>query len=184
MLGALRTSVRTMVILVLGVAAAACVAPVRELRPLPPTALASAGMGEIGITYQMPEPDPELDRSLRSMLELAARTCGAGPDKYKVDVRIDLFKRSDDATTTTFVGDRIQLAGQVRFISPQTNDVAADYYIDQLRAARGLIGTLMLAKPEITLARAFAGDICSGILKRQPPPELIQHPEGKRDTTR
>jgi hypothetical protein len=184
MLGPVRTSVRRMVILVLCVASAACVGPVRELRPMPRDALAGAGMGEIGITYQMAEHDPELDRSLRSMLELAARTCGAGPSKYKVDVRIDLFKRADDATTTTFLGDRIQLAGQVRFISPQTNDVVADYYIDQMRAASGLVGTLMLAKPEITLSRAFAGDICSSILKREPPAELIAHPEGKRDTTR
>lgn len=154
---------------------AACHEPVREIRAFPDGARAQAGIGEINVETNAPSVTPAIVANLKAALDEISRTCGNGPNKYALDVRLGNFKGMN-AAAAILVGDSTQLAGFVRLTNTQTRDVVGEYYFDEVRAGGGLIGIAVMSHASTTLPRAFANRVCSDILRRKVPPATTTPP--------
>lgn len=148
-------------------AAGACAGDPRvvPLRVLPPAALAQAGIGEVNVVDDSPQPYPGVASALQTALDEIRHGCANGPRKYRLDVGIERFK----PRTFVFrriVGDYVQLKARVRMIEPDTGIVAAEYRIDEWHGAAGQAEVEMLAEVEWNLPRLFAERLCRDVLQR------------------
>jgi hypothetical protein len=162
----------------MAISLAACHQPVREIRAFPDGARAQAGIGEINVTTDAPSVTPAIVANLKAALEEISRTCGDGPSKYALDVRLENFKGMN-AAAAILVGDSTQLAGFVRLTNTQTRDVVGEYYFDEVRAGGGLIGIAVMSGAATTLPKAFANRVCSDILRRKVPTAPSGTPHGE-----
>lgn len=151
---------------------AACHEPVREIRAFPDVARAQAGIGPINVETEAATVNATIVANLKAALEHVAQTCGNGPNKYTLDVRLENFKGMN-AAAAILIGDSTQLAGFVRLTNPQTREVVGEYYVDEVRAGGGLIGIAVMSGASTTLPKAFANRVCSDILRRKVPAETL-----------
>lgn len=170
--------VRALAVAGMAITLAACHQPVREIRAFPDGARAQAGIGEINVTTDAPSVTPAIVANLKAALEEVSRTCGDGPSKYALDVRLENFKGMN-AAAAILVGDSTQLAGFVRLTNTQTRDVVGEYYFDEVRAGGGLVGIAVMSGAATTLPKAFANRVCSDILRRKVPTAPSGTPHGE-----
>ena len=112
---------------------------------------------------QAPDDDDEAEaaRGWRCF-EQAMAACARGSKGYELQVQVDNFKMGN-AGAATLIGDRHEIAGEVKVVDPATKAVAAQYYVQESRGGGGLIGIAIMASGATGIARDYANAICKRV---------------------
>jgi hypothetical protein len=140
-----------------------CVDPVKPIRAWNAPTAKAASIASVTIVNRSSNATEEGLAALKTQLEQATAVCARGSTRYEMQVQVDNFKLGN-AGAAMLIGDKHEIAGEVKLVDPATNAVVAQYYVQENRGGGGLIGVAMLASGATGIARDYANTVCKRIL--------------------
>jgi len=116
-----------------------CVDPVKGIRPWDAPTAKTASVASVTIVNRSNNATEEGLAALKTQLEQAT------------------------AAAAMLIGDRHEVAGEVKLVDPATNAVIAQYYVQESRGGGGLIGIAMMASGATGIARDYVNAICKRV---------------------
>lgn len=141
---------------------AGCVDPVKGIRPWDAPTAKTASVANVTIVNRSDNATEEGLAALKTQLQQATAACARGAKGYELQVQVDNFKMGN-AGAAMLIGDRHEIAGEVKVVDPATNAVVAQYYVQESRGGGGLIGIAMMASGATGIARDYANAICKRV---------------------
>jgi hypothetical protein len=139
-----------------------CVDPVKAIHPWDAPTAKMASVASVTIVNRSDNATEEGLAALKTQLQQATAACARGSKGYELQVQVDNFKMGN-AGAALLIGDRHEIAGEVKLVDPGTNAVVAQYYVQESRGGGGLIGIAMMASGATGIARDYANAICKRV---------------------
>ena len=108
------------------------------------------------------KPNPTLQKQLLAALDKNVARCDGNGDAVKLIVIVEGYAGMS-ATSVLLGGGGMGISGFVQFRHSVSNDLFAEFYVDELIAYAGLIDVVVAAEEVDKLATYYAEKICKGI---------------------
>ncbi len=153
---------RAIGILVAALSVGACVSPVKPIQPWAPSTAAAASIATVTVINRSSNATEENLQILKTTMEQQMPACAKGATKYEMQLLVDNYKMGN-AGAAMLIGDRHELAAEIKIVDPATNAVAAQYYVQETRGGGGLIGIAIMSSGAAGLSRDFSVSVCKRV---------------------
>lgn len=152
--------------LALALTVCACAEPVKPIHAWSQATAAQASVATVVIDNRAANVPEDGVQALQTALEQRTAQCAKGPTKYEMQVRLDNFKLANTGMVM-LIGDKHEVAAEVRLVNPENNNVAAEYYVQETTFGAGLIGLAKLSGGSRAISGDFATSVCEKVFGKK-----------------
>ena len=117
---------------------------------------------DVVVEIETPKPNPGLKAALTDELRKAMEVCSTGNVDHRMMVTITDFE-DQNVAKAIFIGDEIELKGEVKLIDMSTDQQTASYFVERSFFWGGFIGAAMMSDAEASLSEGFAESVCEEV---------------------
>jgi hypothetical protein len=143
---------KSVVSVVVASVVAACMDPVRDIKPWSPELASQASVEAVAISFRGVKANEHL-QTLKSALEQQTSACARGSKRYDLQVLVDQYE----------FGGSDKISATVKVVEPGAQAPAAEYYIQEVRGGVGIVGIVNAQNRGADNARDFAKSVCRRI---------------------